>query len=96
MELDPTGYIKEGNEFIARIRKNYPFIGHGWGITQVTYGAVAYAIVKALLPFRIMFSVWATPWMANRVIAPIVRIFRRGKKPTPSPPSSPPSPPPST
>jgi len=30
--------------------------------------ATAYAITKLLLPIRIMFSVWATPWFAKSVI----------------------------
>jgi hypothetical protein len=30
--------------------------------------ALAYAITKALLPIRIIGSVWATPWFANLIV----------------------------
>ena len=30
--------------------------------------AAAYAITKALLPLRLMLSVWATPWFARVVV----------------------------
>ena len=46
--------------------------------------ATAYAITKALLPVRIVASVWATPWFARRVLVPVTagvgRVFGRGKK----------------
>lgn len=38
--------------------------------------ATAYAITKALLPVRIMFSLWATPGFA-RVLAGVGRVARR-------------------
>lgn len=38
--------------------------------------ATAYAITKVLLPVRIIFSVWATPWIARVFIA---RAFGRTK-----------------
>lgn len=39
--------------------------------------ATAYAITKVLLPVRIMFSVWATPWFARVFIG---RAFGMGRK----------------
>ena len=44
--------------------------------------ATAYAITKALLPLRIVFSVWATPWFARWTVLPTTRYIRRmfGKK----------------
>jgi len=41
--------------------------------------ATAYAVVKALIPLRIAFSLWATPWFARVFIVPVTKIFRRGK-----------------
>lgn len=39
--------------------------------------ATAYAITKVLLPVRIIFSVWATPWTARVFFS---RAFGMGKK----------------
>ena len=33
--------------------------------------ATAYAVTKALLPARLMLSVWATPWFARVVIGKV-------------------------
>jgi len=54
------------------------------GVRLILEFATAYAITKALLPLRIMASVWATPWFARIVIGPagrsIVQIFGWRKK----------------
>lgn len=42
-------------------------------------GAYAYAIVKALFPIRIAFSLLLMPLFANRVVVPFTRLFRRRK-----------------
>lgn len=39
--------------------------------------ATAYAITKALLPLRLMLSVWATPWFASRALAPLTSLYSR-------------------
>ena len=39
--------------------------------------ATAYALTKALLPLRLVFSVWATPWFARIAIIPTTNIFRK-------------------
>ncbi|KAH7318305.1 hypothetical protein B0I35DRAFT_431766 [Stachybotrys elegans] len=39
--------------------------------------ALAYAITKALLPVRIIGSVWAAPWFANRVLLRARSLFTR-------------------
>ncbi|KAK9476747.1 hypothetical protein V1514DRAFT_335829 [Lipomyces japonicus] len=39
-------------------------------------GATAYAIIKAILPLRIIFCVWATPWFARKSVLPIVNGYR--------------------
>lgn len=45
--------------------------------------ATAYALTKALLPFRLILSVWGTPWFARWTVLPIARrlgkIFARKK-----------------
>ena len=45
--------------------------------------ATAYAITKALLPLRLILSVWTTPWFARISVIPFTnavrRIFRRGR-----------------
>lgn len=33
--------------------------------------ATSYAIVKALLPIRLVLSVWATPWFARWTVLPV-------------------------
>lgn len=46
---------------------------YGHGTRIVLEIATAYAITKALLPLRIIGSVWATPWFARRVLG----VFKR-------------------
>lgn len=41
------------------------------GTRLVLEFATAYAVTKALLPVRIAASVWATPWFARSVLAPL-------------------------
>lgn len=38
--------------------------------------ATAWAIVKALLPARLLVSVWATPWFARLVVVPTGRFMK--------------------
>ena len=47
------------------------------GVRLVLEFATAYAITKALLPFRLAASAWATPWFARTVLAPTTRLARR-------------------
>lgn len=47
------------------------------GVRLVLEFATAYALTKALLPLRIVASVWATPWFASAVLAPFGRSVRR-------------------
>lgn len=39
----------------------------------------AYAVVKAILPFRLMISISGTPWFARHIVTPILSTFRRKK-----------------
>jgi hypothetical protein len=43
------------------------------GVRLILQFATAYAITKALLPVRLIASVWATPWFANMVVGPVGR-----------------------
>lgn len=47
------------------------------GVRLVLEFATAYAATKALLPLRIIASVWATPWFARAVLGPVGRGVRR-------------------
>ncbi|MCJ1354535.1 MAG: hypothetical protein MMC33_004524 [Icmadophila ericetorum] len=47
------------------------------GVRIVVEFATAYAITKALLPLRLIFSVWATPWFARVAVIPATNMFRR-------------------
>jgi len=51
------------------------------GVQLVLQFATAYVITKALLPIRVVASVWATPWFARVLLGPIGRsvkgVFRR-------------------
>lgn len=47
------------------------------GVRLVLEFATAYAITKALLPVRIVASVWATPWFARTILTPATNAARR-------------------
>ncbi|PWY79625.1 hypothetical protein BO70DRAFT_254765, partial [Aspergillus heteromorphus CBS 117.55] len=42
----------------------------GKGVRLILEVAAAYTIVKALMPLRVVVSVWATPWFARTVLVP--------------------------
>lgn len=42
--------------------------------------ATAYAVTKVLLPVRIVFSVWATPWFARVVVGKFGGVLGFGRK----------------
>lgn len=46
------------------------------GVRIVVELATAYAITKALLPLRLVLSVWAAPWFARRTVLPVVQLFK--------------------
>ena len=84
------GWIKDGEKEEAerevteelRTRDRVWSIEEG-GTRVVVEFATAYAITKMLLPLRIIFSVWGTPWFARITIIPAMglmrRLFSRGK-----------------
>lgn len=47
------------------------------GVKVVLEIATAYALTKALLPLRLVASVWATPWFARWTFVPVVGVARR-------------------
>lgn len=47
------------------------------GTRLVIEFATAYAIVKALLPLRIVLSVWGAPWFARYSVIPMQNAFKR-------------------
>ena len=47
------------------------------GIRLVTELATAYAITKAILPLRLAFSVYATPWFARSFVIPLLGTLKR-------------------
>jgi hypothetical protein len=49
--------------------------GAGWNV--VVEVATAWAVVKALLPVRIVGCVWMTPWFAKLAVIPVMRFFGR-------------------
>lgn len=52
--------------------------GYATGGTRIVLEvATAYAITKAMLPLRIVGSVWATPWFARVVLGRFKRFGRR-------------------
>lgn len=51
-------------------------IGEG-GTRVVVEFATAYAITKMLLPLRIMFSVWGTPWFARIAVIPMIGLVKK-------------------
>ncbi|KAF2279893.1 uncharacterized protein EI97DRAFT_104871 [Westerdykella ornata] len=53
-------------------------VGEG-GVRLVVEFATAYAIVKALLPVRVVLSVWATPWFAGWAVVPVKRWLGMGR-----------------
>jgi hypothetical protein len=49
--------------------------GAGWRV--VLEVATAWAVVKVLLPVRIVACVWATPWFARVAVLPVMGLARR-------------------
>jgi hypothetical protein len=53
------------------------------GLRIVLEVATAWAVTKALLPARLVLSVWATPWFARVCVLPVTRwtgrVFGKGK-----------------
>ncbi|KAK5119839.1 hypothetical protein LTR85_007165 [Meristemomyces frigidus] len=90
-------WVNQGTEKFGRYLRRKGWIsseddeearsGRWWGrgeggVRVVVELATAYAITKALLPLRLVVSVWGTPWFATWTVLPVTaavkRMFRRG------------------
>ena len=87
-------WVTQGTEKFGRWMRKRNWIteekgsGRWWGrgeggVRIVVELATAYAITKALLPLRLVLSVWGTPWFARWTVLPftnrITKMFRRSK-----------------
>ncbi|KAK5941098.1 hypothetical protein PMZ80_006375 [Knufia obscura] len=69
-------------ENVERRSTKKDVIGKWWnrgegGTRWVIEFATAYAVVKALLPIRIVISVWGAPWFARWSVIPMQNLFKR-------------------
>ncbi|KAF2801530.1 uncharacterized protein BDZ99DRAFT_455988 [Mytilinidion resinicola] len=82
LEIAAADHAREGDGRDGGNRVGDEGEGKGKGVRIVVEVATAYAITKALLPVRLVGSVWATPWFARVVVVPVVgfgrRVFGRG------------------
>ncbi|KAG9299598.1 hypothetical protein G9A89_020769 [Geosiphon pyriformis] len=73
----PEKMMDDGNRFINKVVNYYGWKGFENGSRVAINAATSYAIVKILLPVRIAACVWLTPWLAERIIGPLMLAFRR-------------------
>lgn len=82
----PEWMLTKGTHFIDNLaeRNNWTSLKTETGANIVLQGAIAYTIVKVILPFRAAFSLYCMPWGARWLVAPFSRLFNRGghDKPT--------------
>nr|POE87497.1 uncharacterized protein CFP56_30086 [Quercus suber] len=81
-------WVSEGTEKFGRYLRKKGWIneetsGSKWwgrgegGVRVVAELATAYAITKALLPLRLVLSVWGTPWFARYTVLPVTGLISR-------------------
>lgn len=81
-------WVQEGTQMFGRWLRRRGWItddeGSGkWygrgegGVRIVVELATAYAITKALLPLRLILSVWMTPWFARWTVLPLTKYLGR-------------------
>ncbi|KAF2436716.1 hypothetical protein EJ08DRAFT_577572 [Tothia fuscella] len=85
--ISDSAYVKEGVEKFGRYFKRKGWFqdgetvnGDAWGVGNASVKVVlevatAWAITKALLPLRLIGSVWATPWFARVAVVPVTNIM---------------------
>jgi hypothetical protein len=76
-ELLPPALVQSGEKYIDAMATR-----NAWtdlAADNILRGALAYAVVKVLMPVRALLSVLATPWFAERVVIPITRLLNRRK-----------------
>lgn len=89
-ELEAEREVKEGrNATDVKQGKGLRWWNRGEsGVRWVVEFATAYAVVKALMPLRIVVSVWGAPWFARWTVIPLgnslKRILVRTKSPAPA------------
>ncbi|KAK6339368.1 hypothetical protein TWF718_008788 [Orbilia javanica] len=75
-DLLPTEWVDSGYHRFKRYVERKAW--DGWidarGLLDL---AIAWAVVKALMPVRVLGSIWAAPWFARRVILPVVGLVKR-------------------
>jgi hypothetical protein len=79
--------VSESRDGVLLTKEGAGESGQAWnfsegGLRIVLEVATAWAITKALLPARLVLSVWATPWFARICVLPVTRwtgrIFGKG------------------
>ena len=81
-------WVHQGTEKFGKWAKKRGWItedersGRWWGrgegsVRIIVELATAYAVTKALLPLRLVISVWATPWFARWTTLPFLNLLRR-------------------
>ena len=70
--------VEKGARLAARQLERFGFKYTGQDETRYIFeGAAAYAVVKLLMPLRIMLSLSLMPAFARRVVVPVTRLFKR-------------------
>ncbi|KAK5759101.1 hypothetical protein LTS12_010709 [Elasticomyces elasticus] len=75
--LRRKGWISQADEDKAEGRSGKWFGRGEGGVRIVVELATAYAITKALLPVRLVLSVWGTPWFARWSVLPVSNLMKR-------------------
>ncbi|RIA92455.1 hypothetical protein C1645_691691 [Glomus cerebriforme] len=75
----PQQVLDEGNKFINKVVTYYGYPPFENGSRVALNAATSYAVIKAIMPLRIAACIWMTPWTAERIIGPIMKIFKRIK-----------------
>ncbi|KAK5166463.1 uncharacterized protein LTR77_008006 [Saxophila tyrrhenica] len=81
---EKAGKYLRRNGWLKQESKRDKWFGRGEGSVRLLVEiGTAWAITKALLPVRLVLSVWATPWFARWTVLPVMgwvgRLFGRGK-----------------
>ncbi|PYH96141.1 hypothetical protein BO71DRAFT_281051, partial [Aspergillus ellipticus CBS 707.79] len=67
----PDSGEPDASEFEPDASEETAVVARNEGARLIMEIAAAYTIVKALLPLRIVVSVWATPWFARSIVVPV-------------------------
>lgn len=82
--VEKFGRYMRKKGWISEEERGGRWFGRGETGTRVVVElATAYAVTKALLPLRLVLSVWGTPWFATWTVLPVTRrlagLFKRKK-----------------